>query len=133
LVSRYGMFDETLRSSEDWDYWLTIAYGGAKLCHMPVPLTLYRVRGSGLSGNPVVIYSTGLRVILKQKILNAGNSENMALLEKLSSKLELRLFAAKHFLSVSFVDLVYTKIKKWRFHRRFKPVNDPAAEEFVPL
>jgi glycosyltransferase involved in cell wall biosynthesis len=52
IVDEIGDFDETLRSSEDSDFWLRIAATGHwKFYRVPQPLSLYRVRPSGLSFN----------------------------------------------------------------------------------
>lgn len=52
IVAQVGFFDETLRSSEDVDYWIRIATLGCWTFHRdPRPLACYRVRPSGLSFN----------------------------------------------------------------------------------
>jgi glycosyltransferase involved in cell wall biosynthesis len=52
IVEQVGFFDETLRSSEDVDYWIRIATLGCWTFHRdPRPLVCYRVRPSGLSFN----------------------------------------------------------------------------------
>jgi glycosyltransferase involved in cell wall biosynthesis len=52
IVEQVGFFDETLRSSEDVDYWIRIATLGCWTFHRePRPLACYRVRPSGLSFN----------------------------------------------------------------------------------
>lgn len=52
LIDEVGEFDETLRSSEDVDFWLRIAATDRWRFHRePLPLSGYRVRPSGLSFN----------------------------------------------------------------------------------
>jgi cellulose synthase/poly-beta-1,6-N-acetylglucosamine synthase-like glycosyltransferase len=52
LVQEVGEFDETLRSSEDLDFWLRVAATGRWHFHRePQALCCYRVRPSGLSFN----------------------------------------------------------------------------------
>jgi glycosyltransferase involved in cell wall biosynthesis len=52
LIQEVGDFDETLRSSEDVDFWIRIATLGTWQFHrVPLPLACYRVRPSGLSFN----------------------------------------------------------------------------------
>lgn len=52
IVEQVGFFDETLRSSEDVDYWIRIATLGCwTFYRVHLPLTCYRVRPSGLSFN----------------------------------------------------------------------------------
>ena len=49
--AQVGVFDVTLRASEDWDMWLRVAqvYGFAGIAQ---PLLNYRVHGSNMSGDP---------------------------------------------------------------------------------
>ncbi len=61
-----GGFDETLRSAEDWEYWLKFAHAGVNFGHVNQPLTRYRVRSNSLSGDGVVMYQTAIRVLEKQ-------------------------------------------------------------------
>jgi glycosyltransferase involved in cell wall biosynthesis len=52
ISDQVGFFDETLKSSEDVDYWIRIATLGCWTFYRdPRPLTCYRVRPSGLSFN----------------------------------------------------------------------------------
>jgi glycosyltransferase involved in cell wall biosynthesis len=52
IVEQVGYFDETLKSSEDVDYWIRIAILGCWTFYRdPHPLACYRVRPSGLSFN----------------------------------------------------------------------------------
>jgi glycosyltransferase involved in cell wall biosynthesis len=52
IVDKVGYFDETLRSSEDVDYWIRIATLDSWTFYRdPHPLVCYRVRPSGLSFN----------------------------------------------------------------------------------
>jgi glycosyltransferase involved in cell wall biosynthesis len=39
---RVGLFDESLRSYEDWDLWLRLARAGCKMGWVPQPVSLYR-------------------------------------------------------------------------------------------
>ena len=59
-----GLFDETLRASEDWDMWLRVArhyhFGG-----ITEPLLNYRVHGSNMSGNPETMLHFQLLTIEK--------------------------------------------------------------------
>jgi cellulose synthase/poly-beta-1,6-N-acetylglucosamine synthase-like glycosyltransferase len=51
LVDQVGNFDETLRSSEDADFWLRIAATDWGFYRVPQRLCCYRVRPTGLSFN----------------------------------------------------------------------------------
>ena len=64
LIDEVGEFDETLRSSEDIDFWLRIAATGRWRFQREVqPLCCYRVRPSGLSFNLSQMYHSHQQVI----------------------------------------------------------------------
>jgi glycosyltransferase involved in cell wall biosynthesis len=46
---RVGMFDETLRSYEDWDMWLRLARAGCPMHSVRHPVSLYRFHGSQMT------------------------------------------------------------------------------------
>ncbi len=47
VFEKYGMFDESLRRSEDWDLWLRWAHADVKFLYLDKPLAHYRVRKAG--------------------------------------------------------------------------------------
>lgn len=57
-----GLFDTSLRSSEDWDMWLRLApqFPIVKLC---VPLLWYRIHGNNISKAAARMENTGQRVL----------------------------------------------------------------------
>lgn len=64
IFEQVGEFDETLRSSEDIDFWLRIASDGRwSFYREPKPLSCYRVRPAGLSFNIVQMQSSHERVL----------------------------------------------------------------------
>ncbi len=67
VVKKSGIFDESLRSSEDWDYFLTIARNNFKFAYIDQYLTKYRVRNTILSADGRKMYETVLVVLNKQK------------------------------------------------------------------
>ena len=66
VFDRFGYFDENLKRSEDLDFWLRLAYGGAQICFLPKVLAKLRMlkRGNlqGIESQPAVKL-TGLEVI----------------------------------------------------------------------
>ncbi len=66
LIAAAGEFDESLRSSEDVDFWIRVA--ALRCCRfyrIPRPLCLYRLRPSGLSFNVAQMQSCNERVLEK--------------------------------------------------------------------
>ncbi len=47
VCEKYGVFDEELRRSEDWDLWLRWSHAGVKFLYLDKPLAQYRVRREG--------------------------------------------------------------------------------------
>lgn len=47
VCESYGVFDETLRRSEDWDLWLRWAHAGVRFLYLDKPLAFYRIRSIG--------------------------------------------------------------------------------------
>lgn len=64
IVDEVGFFDETLRSSEDLDFWLRIAATQHwQFYRLSAPLSFYRVRPTGLSFNVQQMQACHLRVL----------------------------------------------------------------------
>ena len=61
-IVRAGLFDENLRSSEDFDMWLRILLQGGRICYHRRVLVHYRQRRESLSANPVSMCQHILRV-----------------------------------------------------------------------
>src|SRR5215207_6948796 len=64
-VERAGMFDESLRSIEDFDLWLRIVKGGGRIAYHRRVLARYRRRAGSLSANPAAMYEKALVVFDK--------------------------------------------------------------------
>jgi glycosyltransferase involved in cell wall biosynthesis len=60
-----GLFDESLRSSEDFDLWLRVVKGGWKIGYHREPLVRSRLRSSSLSADAVSMCQHILRVLDK--------------------------------------------------------------------
>lgn len=65
LVVEAGGFDESLRSSEDFDLWLRLLKGGAEFRYHTQPLVRYRVRPDSLSADTVWMCDHVLKVLGK--------------------------------------------------------------------
>lgn len=67
VLIKNGLFDETLRSSEDFDMWLRIAKSGGRIAYHEQPLVRYRRRPDGLSADPVWMCKHILAVLDKSE------------------------------------------------------------------
>lgn len=83
VYERFGGFDESLLSAEDWDYWLTIAYRGARFMYQPERLTLYRMRANSLSSDKIMMAITPVRVLEKQLARQVTQSQKTIISGKL--------------------------------------------------
>lgn len=63
-----GMFDPWLTSYEDWDFWLRLAYAGAKFATTPDLIVPYRQYPGSMSKNATRMFQTGLTVLKKIEV-----------------------------------------------------------------
>jgi GT2 family glycosyltransferase len=76
VLARVGLFDESLRTNEDFDLWLRIAQSGGRFVYHRRPLWRYRKRQGALSADPVVMWGGALRVLEKaRRELNLSPAE----------------------------------------------------------
>jgi teichuronic acid biosynthesis glycosyltransferase TuaG len=64
-LEKIGNFDETLRSSEDYDLWLRLLAGGLSLALIPEPLAYYRRHSSQMSARTYTMRTSRLAVFKK--------------------------------------------------------------------
>ena len=79
-IMRAGMFDERLRSAEDFDMWLRIVQDGGRISYHRKVLVQYRRHRSSLSADPVWMCRHILEVLDQAKArnkLSALESENL--------------------------------------------------------
>jgi glycosyltransferase involved in cell wall biosynthesis len=80
-IDAIGYFDETLKSLEDWDYWLRIAKTGASHSIISHPLVYYRYVRNSMSRNAKVMYESfktvALRAPLKDSRINIDSAVNL--------------------------------------------------------
>lgn len=88
-----GGFDETLRTNEDFDYWLRAALAGFRFARNPEPLAWYRRRDDSLSADAPRMLSGALCVCNKARALFAVRPER-ELLERQIAYYEAELDAA---------------------------------------
>jgi glycosyltransferase involved in cell wall biosynthesis len=67
VYERIGEFDESLRTNEDYDYWLRAAMAGFRFYRNPRPLGSYRRRSDSLSSSAVNMLQGILRVFEKHR------------------------------------------------------------------
>ena len=63
LFGRHGVFDEGLRSCEDYDLWVRFLWGGERVGLLNEPLAYYRLRRGSLFDNRKLILQDTLFVI----------------------------------------------------------------------
>lgn len=76
-----GCFDETLRTNEDYDFWLRAAVSGCRFARNDQPLGHYRVRSDSLSANEMRMLRGILVVYRKIRPLVAGHARELAILD----------------------------------------------------
>ena len=64
-VLEVGLFDESLRNSQDFDLWLRLAHHGTRMAYQRCVLLRYRSRVNSLSGDEVNVHRRELRVLEK--------------------------------------------------------------------
>ncbi len=86
-----GGFDESLRTGEDFDLWLRMAAGGARLLHHPAALARYRRRPGSLISDAGRAARNYLRILDKADATYARTPSHHAAIARQRRKMELRL------------------------------------------
>lgn len=76
-----GPFDETMRTNEDYDFWLRAAMAGFRFARNDTPLGLYRVRVDSLSANDLRMLRGILRVYEKLRPKLADRPRELDILD----------------------------------------------------
>jgi glycosyltransferase involved in cell wall biosynthesis len=115
-----GMFDESLRSCEDFDLWLRIVRNGGRIVYHQRPLVLYRRHEGSLSSDRVWMTRHLLAVFEKCAAtfeLTAGEREILD--EQIASnRANLHLFEGKHQLSAGRMSAALVSLEKANEHLR---------------
>jgi glycosyltransferase involved in cell wall biosynthesis len=90
-----GGFDESLRTNEDYDYWLRAAAAGFRFARNDRPLCRYRRRHDSLSSNDIRMIRGILRVYEKLRPLIARDATASRALEAQVSRFRAELLAAE--------------------------------------
>lgn len=93
VLETIGGFDESLRTNEDFDYWLRAALAGLRFARNAEPLGWYRRRDDSLSADAPRMLRGALRVCDKARAL-VGERPERALLERQIAYYEAELDAA---------------------------------------
>lgn len=65
VLLRAGMFDESLRTGEDYDMWLRVIKGGGKIAYHRQRLVRYRRRADSLTADPKLVLAQYLAILRK--------------------------------------------------------------------
>jgi len=101
VLDRIGLFDERLRSNEDYDLWIRAAHAGCVFLRNPAPLGHYRRRPDSVSADEVRIFTGILRVFEKASALCADRPRELAAIHR-----QLERFEGERFLASAKVNLV---------------------------
>lgn len=78
---KVGLFDESLRSCEDFDMWLRLCAAGARFTYHTRPLVRYRIRNTSLSHDTLALNAGRLRVLTKLAACPGLSAEDRDALE----------------------------------------------------
>jgi GT2 family glycosyltransferase len=81
VIDSVGGFDETLRTNEDYDFWLRAAVAGHRFLRNDRPLGYYRRRGDSLSADEVRMLRGITTVLMKLRPVLADRPAERAILD----------------------------------------------------
>ncbi len=101
-IERAGLFDESYRRSEDWEYWVRLAYAGIEFRYLPEALGRYRMRHDSLS------YGWSSEVQRKETVVRIFESLNARMSPAERSRWGMRWILLRHRMK-----LWYAKAATW--------------------
>ena len=114
VVRDVGMFDETLRSCEDFDLWLRITKSGHRIGYHRQILARYRRHEGSLSSDRVWMISNLLAVMEKTLVRTDLTASEREVVQKQVDlrKTTLRLFQGKHALAAGNAALALNRLEE---------------------
>lgn len=113
-----GPFDETMRSNEDYDFWLRAAVAGFTFARNDKPLGHYRVRSDSLSASNIRMLRGILHVYTKLRPVIADRPEEMSILQRQIVRFESELLAAEARLALELADFAAAREHLGALHAR---------------
>jgi glycosyltransferase involved in cell wall biosynthesis len=90
-----GCFDETMRTNEDYDFWLRAAFSGFRFARNDRPLGHYRIRTDSLSASEMRMLRGILRVYAKIRPMLDDRPRERAILDAQAERFETEWHAAE--------------------------------------
>ena len=90
-----GSFDETMRTNEDYDFWLRAALAGFRFTRNDRPLGHYRIRTDSLSASEMRMLRGILRVYAKTRPFVQNRPREVAILDAQAERFETEWHAAE--------------------------------------
>jgi len=144
IFDKLGGFDENLRSSEDFDYWLYLSKNEVNFLHQDKYLTLCRSRKDSLTSNSIRMYTTVISVFEKNigdrflsKITHIQYLKNKFLLlfsilkkPKISYSGDSK--GKTNLLSISYyANFLFTLLRRIKFLLTFRVVKDKKIKDYL--
>lgn len=118
VYTTIGPFDETMRSNEDYDFWLRAAVANFTFARNDRPLGHYRIRADSLSASDVRMIRGILHVYTKLRPVIAERPREMAILDRQITRFETEWLAAEARLALELADFEAAREHLGALHAR---------------
>jgi glycosyltransferase involved in cell wall biosynthesis len=118
VYTEIGPFDESMRSNEDYDFWLRAAVAGCTFLRNDKPLGHYRVRTDSLSASDIRMLRGILHVYTKLRPVIADRPREMAILQQQIMRFESELLTAEARLALEIADFAAAREHLGALHAR---------------